>query len=47
VPVNTEVPVNLDIPIVIDISETELAALAEALAEGLESFRQIATQLGG
>lgn len=47
VPVNTEVPVNLDVPIVIDISETELAALAEALAEGLESFRQMASQLGG
>ena len=47
VPVNTEVPVNLDVPIVIDISETELAALAEALAEGLESFRPMASQLGG
>ena len=47
IPVNTEVPVNLDVPIEIDISETELAALAEALAEGLDSFRQLASQLGG
>ena len=47
IPINTEVPVNLDVPIEIDISETELAALAEALAEGLESFRRMATQLGG
>ncbi len=47
VPVNAEVPVKLDVPISIDISETELALLAEALAEGLESFRQMASQLGG
>ncbi len=47
IPVNTEVPVNLDVPIAIDISETELAALAEALAEGLESFRRMASELGG
>jgi len=46
VPVNTEVPVNLDVPISIDISETELAALAEALAQGLESFREMASELG-
>ena len=42
IPVNTEVPVNLDVPIVIDIAETELAALAVALQQGLESFRQLA-----
>ncbi len=47
IPINTEVPVNLAVPIEIDISETELAALAEALAEGLESFRLMASQLGG
>lgn len=47
VPVNTEVPVNLDVPIEIDISETELAVLAEALAQGLESFRLLASDLGG
>ena len=46
IPVNTEVPVNLDVPIVIDIADTELAALAEALQQGLESFRQMASQLG-
>ena len=47
IPVNADVPVDLDVPIEIDIAETELAALAEALAEGLESFRQMASQLGG
>ena len=46
IPVNTEVPVNLDVPIEIDIAETDLATLADALAQGLESFRQMASQLG-
>jgi MFS family permease len=46
IPVNTEVPVNLDVPIEIDISETELATLAESLAQGLEAFRQMAVDLG-
>ncbi|MDJ0924009.1 MAG: MFS transporter [Acidimicrobiia bacterium] len=45
IPIQTEVPVNLDVPIVIDIAETELAALAEALQQGLESFRQMAAGL--
>jgi prefoldin subunit 5 len=46
IPVNTEVPVNLDVPIAIDISKTELAALADALQQGLESFRRLAARLG-
>ncbi|MDX2342598.1 MAG: hypothetical protein QNL12_02170, partial [Acidimicrobiia bacterium] len=46
IPVNTEVPVNVDVPIEIDIAETDLATLADALAQGLESFRQMASQLG-
>lgn len=46
IPVKTEVPVKLDVPISIDISETELAELAEALQTGLESFRQMAAELG-
>jgi prefoldin subunit 5 len=45
IPINTEVPVNLDVPIAIDISKTELAALAEALQQGLESFQKLATDL--
>lgn len=45
IPIETEIPVDLDVPIEIDISETELARLAEALAEGLESFRQMASEL--
>lgn len=46
IPINTQIPVSLDVPISIDISETELAALAEALQAGLESFRQVAADLG-
>lgn len=46
IPVNTEVPVSLDIPIEIDIAETDLAGLADALAQGLEAFRQMASDLG-
>lgn len=46
IPVNTDVPVDLDVPIEIDISQTELATLADALAEGLDSFRQMAATLG-
>jgi hypothetical protein len=46
IPVNTEVPVAFDVPIEIDIADTELAVLAEALAQGLESFREMAAQLG-
>jgi hypothetical protein len=46
IPVNTEVPVNLEVPIEIDIAETDLAALADALAQGLEAFRQMASDLG-
>ncbi|MDJ0665485.1 MAG: MFS transporter [Acidimicrobiia bacterium] len=45
IPINTEVPVNLDVPIVIDIAETELAQLAEALQQGLESFQALASGL--
>lgn len=46
IPVNTDVPVDLDVPIEIDISQTELATLADALAEGLQSFREMAAGLG-
>lgn len=44
VPVNTSVPINVDVPIEIDVSETDLAPLAESLAEGL---RQVQTMLDG
>ncbi len=46
IPIDTEIPVNLTVPIEIDIADTDLAALADALALGLESFRQIAADLG-
>ena len=44
VPVNTSVPINVDVPIEIDVSETDLAPLAESLAEGL---RQVQAMLDG
>lgn len=44
VPVNTSVPINVDVPIAIDVSETDLAPLAESLAEGL---RQLQAMLDG
>ena len=46
IPIDTQIPVDLEVPIVIDIAETELAQLAEALQQGLESFRTLASGLG-
>ena len=47
IPVEANVPVQLDVPIHVDIAETELAALADSLAAGLESFRDVFSGLGG
>ena len=47
IPVEANVPVNLDVPINVDIAGTELAALADSLAAGLESFRDVLSGLGG
>jgi MFS family permease len=47
IPIETNVPVNLDVPINVDIAGTELAELADALAAGLESFRDVLAGLGG
>ena len=44
VPVNTSVPINVDVPIEIDVSQTDLAPLAAALAQGL---RQVQAMLAG
>ena len=41
VPVNTEVPIKVDVPISIDISETELATLADSLADGLRQLQEV------
>jgi len=41
VPVRAEVPVHLDVPIEIAVGDTELARLADALAAGLASFREL------
>ena len=47
IPVEANVPVKLDVPIRVDIAETELAELADALATGLKSFREVLAGLGG
>ena len=47
VPIQDEFPVQLDVPIAIDVSETELAALTDSLAAGLESLRDVLNGLGG
>ena len=47
IPVEANVPVQLDVPINVNIAETELAELADSLAAGLESFRDVFSGLGG
>ena len=47
IPVEANVPVQLDVPIRVDIAETELAELADSLAAGLTSFRDVFSGLGG
>jgi MFS family permease len=47
IPVEADVPVQLDVPIEVNVAETELAELADALAAGLESFREVLSGLGG
>ena len=47
IPVEANVPVKLDVPIRVNVAETELAELADALATGLESFRDVLSGLGG
>ncbi len=47
IPVQTEVPVRLDVPISVDVAGTELAALVEALQQGLEAFGDVLAGLGG
>jgi MFS family permease len=46
VPISEEFPVQLDVPIAIDVRETELAALTDSLAAGLESLQDVLTGLG-
>ncbi|MDH3752810.1 MAG: MFS transporter [Acidimicrobiia bacterium] len=47
VPVSTTVPVKLDVPITVDVADTELAALAASLSDGLASFDGLLAGLGG
>ncbi|MFV1991974.1 MAG: hypothetical protein ACC652_14680, partial [Acidimicrobiales bacterium] len=47
IPISAEVPVSLDVPISVDVADTELATLADSLAEGLRAFRDILGGLGG
>lgn len=46
VDIDEEVPVQLDVPIAIEVRETELAALTDSLAAGLESLQDVLTGLG-
>jgi hypothetical protein len=47
IPVDAAVPVKLDVPISVDVAETELAALTDSLAAGLQSFRDVLAGFGG
>jgi hypothetical protein len=47
IPIDETIPVSIDVPITIDVSETELAALTDSLAAGLESFRDVLSGFGG
>ncbi len=47
IPVRADVPVQIDVPISVDVAETELAALVEALQQGLEAFGGVLSGLGG
>ena len=47
VPIDATIPVKVDVPIGVDVAETELAALAASLAQGLESFTEVLDGLGG
>ena len=47
IPLSASIPVNLDVPIKVDVAETELAGLAVAIADGLRSFRDVFSGLGG
>ncbi|MGH9134320.1 MAG: MFS transporter [Ilumatobacteraceae bacterium] len=47
IPVEANVPVQLDVPIRVDVAETQLAELADSLATGLQSFRDVLSGLGG
>lgn len=46
VPIRDEFPVQLDVPIAIEVRDTELAALTDSLAAGLESLQDVLTGLG-
>ena len=47
VPIRDEFPVQLDVPIAIDVRETELAALTDSLAAGLESLQEMLDGFSG
>jgi hypothetical protein len=41
VPISADIPVNITVPIAVDVGQTELASLADALADGLQAFRDL------
>ncbi len=46
VEIDEEFPIQLDVPIAINVRETELAALTDSLAAGLEALQDVLTGLG-
>ena len=47
VPVNANVPIEVDVPVSVAVGETELAPLAQSLANGLRQLQTILEQLTG
>lgn len=47
IPITTNIPIKVDVPISLEVANTELAALADSLAAGLESLKAILSGLGG
>lgn len=47
IPVSTRVPIAVTVPVQIPVADTELAAMANSLRDGLTSLQQILLALGG
>lgn len=47
VPINVEVPIAVDVPVSVSVAETELAPLAQSLANGLRQLQTILEELTG
>ena len=47
IPISTDIPIQVEVPISLEVADSELAALADSLAAGLESLKDILSGLGG